>query len=71
MTWLIWTGAAVSAVGLAGLVWCIAKVWRAKRRGLSDDALRAVVKSVVAPNMAALMLSTIGLMGVIVGIFLG
>lgn len=68
---LIWSGAAVSLAGLAGLVWCIIKVARARRAGLSDDDLRSAIQKVVALNMAALFVSVIGLMMVILGIFLG
>jgi hypothetical protein len=68
---LVWIGAAVSVLGLAGLVWCILRVARAKRSGLSDDALRAEVQKVVPLNMGALMLSVLGLMMVILGISLG
>ena len=31
---LIWGGATLSLVGLAGLVWCIVKVWSARRAQL-------------------------------------
>jgi hypothetical protein len=41
----------------------------AKKAGLSDDELRAVVKKVVPLNLGSLMLSTLGLMLVILGIF--
>lgn len=68
---LVWIGAAVSVVGLAGLVWCIIKVAGAKRAGLSDEELRDAVKKVVPLNLGALFLSVIGLMMVILGIFLG
>lgn len=68
---LVWAGAALSMTGLAGLVWCILRVARAKRAGLSDDALRAAVQKVMPINMGALGLSVIGLMMVIVGISLG
>lgn len=67
---LIWIGAAITLAGLAGLVWCIATVAKAKRAGLSDDALRQRLQKVVALNLGALGLSTIGLMTVIIGIFL-
>jgi hypothetical protein len=53
------------------LVWCILRVARAKRQGLSDDDLRDVVRKVVPLNMGALMFSVLGLMMVILGIFLG
>ena len=71
MDWLIWKGAVVSFAGLLGLVWCILRVWKARRGGLTDDELRDVVRRTVPLNMGALMLSVLGLMAVILGIFLG
>ncbi|UWQ42861.1 hypothetical protein K3718_07155 [Leisingera aquaemixtae] len=68
---IVWTGAALSVAGLLGLVWCIIKVARARRQNLDDDALRAVVQSVLPYNLGALLLSVLGLMLVITGIFLG
>ena len=70
MDWLIWVGALMSLAGLVGLVWCIVRVWKARRAKLSDDALRDVVRQVVPWNMGALMFSVLGLMLVILGIFL-
>lgn len=71
MALLVWTGAALSLAGLLGLVWCIHRVWSARRQGLPDEELREVVRKVVPMNMGALMLSVLGLMMVILGIFLG
>ena len=68
---LIWIGAAVTLLGLAGLVWCIVKVARAKRQGLDDPALKDALQKVVALNLGALLLSAIGLMMVVLGILLG
>ncbi|WP_254655974.1 hypothetical protein [Sulfitobacter sp. 20_GPM-1509m] len=68
---LIWAGAAISLIGLAGLVWCIIRVARAKRSQLDDDAMRAVLQSVVPLNLGALFVSAFGLMLVVLGIFLG
>jgi hypothetical protein len=68
---LIWAGTALSLVGLLGLVYCIARVSRAKRARLDDDAMRAELKKVVPLNLGALFVSVIGLMTVIIGIFLG
>ena len=67
---IVWTGAALSVAGLLGLVWCILRVTRARRAKLSDEDLRAVLQSVVPANMAALFLSVIGLMMVVIGIIL-
>lgn len=68
---IVWTGAALTVAGLLGLVWCIIKVARARRQKLDDDALRAVVQSVLPYNLGALLLSVLGLMLVMTGIFLG
>ncbi len=67
---LIWGGAALSLLGLAGLVLCIIKVWSARRAGLDDEAMRALMARVLPMNLGALFVSVIGLMLVIVGIFL-
>jgi hypothetical protein len=68
---VIWGGAAISVLGLVGLVWCILRVMRAKRANLSDEEMRAVLQRTLPLNLGALFLSVIGLMLVIVGIFLG
>ena len=71
MEMLVWGGAAVSIAGLAGLVWCIVRVWRARRAGLSDDDLRAAIRAVLPLNFGALLLSVMGLMMVVAGVLLG
>ncbi|AHD00582.1 hypothetical protein K3555_10630 [Leisingera sp. M527] len=68
---IVWAGAALSIAGLLGLVWCIVRVARARRQKLDDEALRAVVQSVLPYNLGALLLSVLGLMLVMTGIFLG
>lgn len=68
---LIWVGAGLSLVGLMGLSWCIARVWTARRAGLDDAAMRALLARVVPVNLGALLLSVLGLMLVIAGIMLG
>ncbi|HWL56070.1 MAG TPA: hypothetical protein VNQ78_05260 [Paracoccus sp. (in: a-proteobacteria)] len=67
---LIWGGTALTAAGLAALCWCILTAIRAKRAG-SEDAMRQIMRKVVAVNMAALAASVFGLMFVILGIMLG
>ncbi|MFP7571139.1 hypothetical protein [Marivita sp. S2033] len=71
MDLLIWSGATLSFLGLCGLVYCIFRVARARKAGLSDDALRAAVQKVMPINLASLFISVLGLMMVILGIFLG
>lgn len=70
MEWMVWVGTAISIAGLVGLMWCILRVWRARKAKLDDEALREVIRGVVPINMAALFASVIGLMMVILGIFL-
>lgn len=67
---LVALGALATLAGIATLIWCVVQVARARRRG--DEAhLRATLSRVVAVNMAALLASTLGLMLVIAGLFLG
>ena len=68
---LVWIGAILSIVGMCGLIWCIVRVLRARRQKLDDEALRAVVQSVLPYNLGALLLSMLGLMLVVVGVILG
>ena len=70
-TIMIWSGAALSMIGLAILVWCIVRVAKARRANLSESEMRATLQSVLPVNMGALFLSAIGLMLVVVGIILG
>ena len=67
---LIWFGSILSLLGLVGLFWCIKTVLRAKKATVSDKELRMSLQKVVPFNMAALFLSAIGLMLVILGIML-
>ncbi|MBI6628633.1 hypothetical protein [Pontibaca salina] len=68
---MIWAGAAISLIGLAGLIWSIMRVVRARREQLSDDELRSILQTVLPLNIGALFLSVIGLMLVVVGVMLG
>ena len=67
---LIWIGSILSLLGLVGLLWCIKTVLRAKKAAVSDEELRVSLQKVVPFNMAALFLSAIGLMLVVLGIML-
>jgi hypothetical protein len=70
MSVVIWIGAALTLLGLAGLVWCILLALKAKRSGLDDAAMKAALQRVVALNLGALALSGLGLMLVVVGVIL-
>lgn len=71
MQFLIWGGTALSLVGLVGLGLCILRVTRARRADLTDDQMRDVVRGVMPLNLAALFLSVLGLMAVVIGLMLG
>ena len=68
---MVWSGAAISVMGLFGLVWSIFRVAKAKRTVADDDALRAEIQKALPINLGALFLSVTGLMMVMIGIFLG
>ena len=70
MELLIWIGSILSILGLVGLFLCIRTVLKAKKLAASDEELRSSLQKVVPLNMAALFLSAIGLMLVILGIML-
>lgn len=70
METLIWIGTGLSLLGVVGLIYCIISAFQAKKAGLSDDALRARLQGLVIWNMASLLLSTLGFVVVITGLFL-
>ncbi|MFO6465357.1 hypothetical protein ACK8OR_13260 [Jannaschia sp. KMU-145] len=70
MAALVWIGAALAVTGLVGLGWCIAVALRARREGLEGAAMEARLRKLVALNLGALAISTIGLMMVVLGVFL-
>lgn len=70
METLIWIGALVTLLGLAGLLWCILLVRKARAQNLDDAAMKQRLQKVVAINLAALFVSAIGLMMVVMGIIL-
>lgn len=71
MTWLIGIGSGMTLIGLGLLGYCIYEAFAAKKSGLDDDAMRARLQKIVAINMGALLLSVLGLMCVVLGVFLG
>jgi hypothetical protein len=70
MVSLIWGGAVLALVGVAGLLGCAVGGLRLRRAGLTDAALRERLNRLVAYNLGALGVATIGLMAVILGLFL-
>lgn len=70
MELLIWIGATVSLVGLAGIIASAVMVVRARRRADDDAALRLRLNRILPINLGALFLSVIGLMLVLTGVLL-
>lgn len=70
MAFLVPVGAAITVLGLLGLVYCIVQVARAKRANLSEEDLKARLQKAVALNLGALGVSALGLMCVVLGVFL-
>lgn len=71
MDMVIWIGAALTALGLVGIVYSIVAVAKARRAGLSDEELRTRISRILPINLGALFVSMIGLMAVIIGVMLG
>ena len=68
---LVIGGAIVTFAGFLALIWCILRVAKARRAKLPDEEMRDVLQKIVPVNFAALAVSVMGLMLVIIGISLG
>lgn len=71
MAGLVYFGTVLALAGMLALGYCIWAAISAKRAGLPDDALRARLQRIVTINMGALLVSALGLMAIVMGIFLG
>lgn len=71
MAALVWIGAALTAMGLAGLMACIVVAARARSAGLEGDEMEARLRRLVALNLGALAVSALGLMSIVAGVMLG
>ena len=70
MELLVWIGAGITLLGLAGLGVCIAGAARARGEALDDAAMKARLQKLLAWNLASVGTAGIGLMCVVVGLFL-
>ncbi|WGV16824.1 hypothetical protein [Fuscovulum ytuae] len=71
MDYMIWGGAALTLLGVAGLLWCVVLGVQAKRAALPETEVKARLQRVIALNLGALAISALGLMAVIFGVILG
>ena len=67
---LIWGGAAVSIVGLIGLLFSMYKVAFAKKNITSDEELRVSIQAAMPLNLASLFVSVLGLISVTIGVLI-
>ncbi|OUD10594.1 hypothetical protein BVC71_03630 [Marivivens niveibacter] len=70
MDLLIWIGAAVSVIGICGLLFTVVLVRKARKAATDDEDLRARLGKIIPINLGALLFSILGLMAVILGISL-
>lgn len=70
MDYVIWGGAALTVIGVVGLVWCILLAIRARRAGLQGELMADALRRVTILNLGALAISGFGLMVVVVGVIL-
>ncbi len=70
MDWLIWPGAIVAVVGVFGLAYCVRAAIKIRAENLDEAQMKARLQGLVALNMGALAISSIGLMMVVIGILL-
>ncbi|MGV8984663.1 MAG: hypothetical protein ACOH2H_00030 [Cypionkella sp.] len=68
MAALIWGGAVVALLGVAGLAWCVRLSLLAKRS--EPDTARAIMQRVVVLNLAAMGVAVLGLLCVVAGLVL-
>lgn len=67
---LVLFGVLFTIAGFCGLILCIVRVIKARKQALPDTEMRAVLQKVLPLNLAALGVSVLGLMLVVLGIFL-
>jgi hypothetical protein len=70
MGYLVWAGAILTLAGFAGIIGTILAVTHARRSVRDDAALRAALGRILPWNLAALLLSCLGLMAVVLGVIL-
>ena len=68
MAVLIWGGALVTLLGVAGLMYCAVQSLKAK--SMPEDQARAAMSRVVVWNLASIGVAVLGLMAVVAGLLL-
>lgn len=67
---LVWIGAAMAVVGLAGLAWCIRRAMVMKKSPLPPEEAQGVFHKLIAVNMASVAFAFLGVGLLIAGLLL-
>ena len=70
MSGLLWGGAALAAIGIAGLAWCILRAARLRREETDAAETRRVLNGLVAANFASVGCAFLGLALMVAGALL-
>lgn len=68
---LIWIGAGLAVFGIAGVIYSMIRVARAKNDKMTDEELRDTIRKVIPINLGTLFVAMIGLMMVVIGVMFG
>ncbi len=67
MTWLIYPGAIITLMGVAGLGYCIWKANSLRTSGLKGEDMTSQLQRLIPINLASVCVAGIGLAMVVVG----
>lgn len=70
MTAFLWIGAALAAIGIAGLGWCIRRAARLRNSDTDRDETQRVLQTLVAANFASVAFAFLGLALMVAGALL-
>lgn len=70
MAAMIWIGAVVTVIGVAGLAYCVLAAMRLRKSGKPEEEMRGALQKLVAINLAAFAIAALGLMAVVIGLIL-
>jgi nitric oxide reductase large subunit len=70
VTAFLWIGAALAAIGVAGLGWCIRRAAQLRRSDADRDETQRVLQTLVAANFASVAFAFLGLALMVAGALL-
>ena len=70
MTYVFYTGVAITLVGFAGILWFIQRARRLKKTEADDATIQAEFRALVVLNVAAVGLALLGLAITVVGLIM-